>query len=174
MPGSSPTAAQLFWMKTDDKGKYELALDGQPLGWLQHGEYWNAESRAQFAGHTWLFRRPGSALGRTEILQGDNPTAIASYKSHWGGGTLTFSDASRMVVSCKGVWHHLWSLLDANGDTILTIEPTPRKVSVVRGQALATPGEDRSRLLLLAFFLWHQILQAQDEAEMVAIMSATS
>jgi hypothetical protein len=174
MAASSPTAAQLFWIKTDAKGKYELVLDGQPFGWLHHGEYWSAESRAQFAGHTWLFRRPGSALGRTEILQGDNPRPIASYKSHWGGGTLTFSDGSRMVVSSKGVWYHIWSLLDANGEAVLHIEPKPRKVAVIPGQALAMPGEDRSRLLLLTFFLWHEILQAQDEAEMVAIMSATS
>jgi hypothetical protein len=174
MPASSPTAAQLFWMKTDAKGKYELVLDGQPLGWLQHGEYWNAESHAQFAGHTWLFRRPGSALGQTEILQGDNPSPLASYKSHLSGGTLTFADGSRLMVSCTGVWHHVWSLLDANSDAVLHIEPKPRKVAVISGQALAAPGEERTRLLLLTFFLWHEILQAQDEAEMVGIMSATS
>jgi len=42
------------------------------------------------------------------------------------------------------------------------------------GRVLLIPGEDRDRLLLLIVFVWHEILQARDEAEMVANMSARS
>lgn len=174
MVTSSLTDAQLFWNKSFPEGRYELTLGSQPLAWLRHGEYWSAESQARFGEHAWLFRRPGSAPGQTEIVEGDSPVPLASYKSHWGGGTLTFSDGTRYLLSCTGVWHHLWTLLDSTGDVVLRIEPKARKVVVSHGPPLVRPGEDRDRLLLLVVFVWHEILQARDEAEMVAAMSATS
>ncbi|MGE5324487.1 MAG: hypothetical protein ACM3SW_16595 [Actinomycetota bacterium] len=174
MVTSSLTDAQLFWNKSFPEGRYELTGEGQPLAWLQHGEYWSAESQARFGEHSLLFRRPGSSIGHTELVEGDSPAPLASYKSHWGGGTLTFSDGNRYLLSCTGVWHHLWTLLDSTGDVVLRIEPKVRKVVVSHGPSLLRAGEDRDRLLLLVVFVWHEILQARDEAEMVANMSATS
>lgn len=176
MPYTSLSACtELFWTKSHPEGRYELILDGQPLAWLQHGEYWNSESQAGFAGYQWSFRRPGAALGHTEIRQNDLPNPVATYKSHWGGGgTLTFSDGARFLVSCSGVWHHVWSLLDENGRTVLSVGPHSRRVLLSRPQGANLASEDHDRLLFLIVFLWHEILQARDEAELVAVMTATS
>lgn len=174
MSTSIPLSAQLFWSKASPEGRYELAFDGQPMGWLQHGENTNPQSQAQFCGHQWLFRRPGNAVGQTEILQDDSSTPVASYKSHWGGGTLTLADGSRFVLSCTGIWSQPWSLLDADGDTLLRVEPQPRKVIVSGRHNLNLPGEDRNRVLLFVVFVWHEILQTRDEAAMQDPVSAIS
>ena len=174
MSTSIPLSAQLFWSKAGPEGRYELAFDGQTIGWLQHGEYCNPESHAQFGGHHWLFRRPGSAVGHTEILQDDNATPLASYKSHFGGGTLTLADGSRFVLSCAGVWNQSWSLLDGNGDTFLRVDPQSRRVVVSGSHHLNLPGEDRNRVLLFVVFIWHEILQTRDEATMQDPISAVS
>lgn len=166
---------ELFWTRAQPDGKYQLLCNGQQLGWLQHGEYWSSESNAEFGGHIWRLRRPGTALGETELREGDLPNALATYKSHWGGGgTLTCSDGTRFLLACSGIWHHIWSLRDENGDTVLRIEPRSRKVSLGHTRNISLPGDEPDRLLLLIVFLWHEILQAQDEADIVAIMSATS
>ena len=164
MSTSVPFSAQLLWSKASPEGRYELNLDGQTIGWLQHGEYCNPESRAQFGGRQWLFRRPRNAVGRTEILYDDNPRPVAAYKSHWGGGTLTFADGSRFVVSSSGVWDQPWSLLDGDGETFLRVDPQSRKVIVSGSHSISLPGEDRNRVLLFVVFVWHEILQTRDEA----------
>ena len=173
---TSPAATELFWVKSQPQGRYDLVLNNEILGWLQHGDYWNSESRAHIAGQNWLFQRPGTALGSTEILQDDEARVrLAGYKSHWGGGgTLTLSDGSRFLLSCTGVWRHIWSLLDENGEPVLRIEPHTGKVFLSHGQSINLFRKDEKRTLLLLAFVWHEILQSQDEAEMVAVMNATS
>ena len=172
MSTSIPLSAQLFWSKASPEGRYELNFNGQPMGWLRHGECANPESHAHFGEHQWLFRRPGSAVGQTEILQDDSHVPIASYKSHFGGGTLTLADGSRFVLACSGVWNQPWSLLDGNGDTFLRVDPHSRRVVVSGSHNLNLPGEDRNRVLLFAVFVWHEILQTRDEAAMQDPVSA--
>lgn len=93
-------------------------------------------------------------LGHTEIRQNDLPNPVATYKSHWGGGgTLTFSDGARFLVSCSGVWHHVWSLLDENGRTVLSVGPHSRRVLLSRPQGANLASEDHDRLLFLIVFL---------------------
>jgi hypothetical protein len=173
---SFAAGSELCWVKSQPEGRYELVLNGQTLGWLQHGDYWNSESRAHLAGHTWLFRRPGSALGRTHILQdSESQIAIATYRSNWGGGgTLVFKDGRKFLLNCTGVWRHVWSLANENGDTIVRLEAHSRKVGLAPQQMLRLFSEDEPKILLLVAFVWHELLQSQDEAEMVAVMNATS
>ena len=99
---------------------------------------------------------------------------IASYKSHWGGGTLTLADGSRFVLACTGVWNQPWSLLDADGEIFLRVDPHSRRVVVSGSHNLNLPGEDRNRVLLFAVFVWHEILQTRDEAAMQDPVSAIS
>lgn len=174
MSTSAPLSAQLLWSKASTEGRYELNFDGQTIGWLQHGEYCNPQSHAQFGGRQWLFRRPRNAVGQTEILHDDNPRPVAAYKSHWGGGTLTFTDGSRFVVSSSGVWDQPWSLLDADGETFLRVDPQSRKVVVSGSHSINLPGEDRNRVLLFVVFVWHEILQTRDEAAAQDPVSAIS
>lgn len=174
MSTSTPLSAQLFWSKAGPEGRYELNFDGQPIGWLQHGENHNPESQAQFGGRQWLFRRPGNAVGQTQILQDDNPMPVATYKSHWGGGTLTFADGSRFVVSSSGVWNQPWSLLAGDGETFLRADFKTGRVVVNGTHNLNLPGEDRNRVLLFAVFVWHEILQTRDEAATRDPVSAIS
>ena len=66
---------------------------------------------------------------------------IASYKSHWGGGTLTLADGSRFVLACSGVWNQPWSLLDGNGDTFLRVDPRSLHGNRITGRPCAVANE---------------------------------
>jgi hypothetical protein len=162
---SAVAPVQLTWIKSNLKGRYELTANGPIVGSLQRVGFWKSASRAEFKGQSWSFQRSG--LGCTRVFQEPGAQHVAEFKANWlGGGTLTFADGQQFRLATKGFWHPVWSWLNKYGQTLVDVTPHDKTVFLV--------GAAESRYLpVLIMLSWHQILQSNDDAAVIAASAAT-
>jgi len=166
---SSTATLELTWVKSGGKGRYELTADGAVLGTLQRVGFWKPASHTEFRGQSWSFQRSGFA--GTKILQHPGERFVAEFKANWlGGGVVIFADSSQFQLTAKGFFRPVWSCIDDRGRTLMEITPHNKTVVLI-GEATKNYRED-GHLPLLIMLSWHQILQANDDAAVVAASAA--
>jgi hypothetical protein len=168
---SSPlTPIHLTWTKSNVRGRYELTSNGAVLGSLQRVGFWKPASHAEFQGQSWSFQRSGMA--NTKVLEEPGARLVAEFKANWlGGGMLTFADGRQFRLTSRGFWRPVWSWTDDHGAKL--VEATPHNKSVVLlGTAAVKNYQHDSYLPVLIMLSWHQILQANDDAAVIAASAA--
>jgi hypothetical protein len=139
------------------------------LGSLQRVGFWKPASHAEFKGQSWSFQRCG--LANTKILEDPATRQAGEFKANWlGGGMLIFADGRQFQLTAKGFWHPVWSWINDHGEKI--VEATPHNKSVVLIGVAAENYQRDNYLPVLIMLSWHQILQANDDAAVVAASSA--
>jgi hypothetical protein len=170
IPVSSAISSGLTWSKVSRNRSYELKLNDEIVGTLQHPGFFSSDFLAKTEDGQWTFRRAGLLGAGTQILDSASHQQLAMFKSVWGGGgDLTFADGATFHLTCKGSWRPVWTMIGAERQPVLHVHVREKTVDV-----LAT-GIPASRLSLLIMFTWYRMLQAEEDAAsaaMVAVMVA--
>jgi len=167
IPLSSAASGGLTWSKIPHSRSYELKMQGEAVGTLTRPSIWCAKYEAETAQGRWTFRRGGFLGTGGEILDTASGQLLATLKSHWGsGGTLTFADGETFRLECRGWWRPVWSVMTDAGQPLLRLHVREKSVELAE---VAAPAE--SRLLLLAMFAWHRVLQAEEDAASAATVA---
>jgi hypothetical protein len=159
IPLSSVISGGLTWSKLFHQD-YELKQNDEVIGTLHRPSVLSSTVLAETQSGHWTFRRSGLLGAGAQILDSSSQQEIATFKSSWSGtGTLTFADGQTFHFVCKGLWHPVWSVIAANGDTLLRLHTREKEVEVT-----AQSDVTDSRLSLLLMFMWYRVLQAEEDA----------
>jgi hypothetical protein len=168
IPLSSAISLGLTWSKVSHKN-YELKLNDEVVGTLHRPSLWSSSFLAETQSGRWTFRRAGWLGAGAQILDSGSQQEVATFKSSWSGaGTLTFADGQTFHFVCKGLWHPAWSVIAANGETLLRLHTREKEVEVSAQSDVAD-----SRVSLLLMFTWYRVLQAEEDAAAAAIAAAS-
>ena len=156
----------MLWSK-QGKGRYELRSGTALFGSVQRRGWCAREFSADSSSGNWIIRRVGLGL-RTEIYLAGGEGPIASFKPGWSsGGLLTFADGQTFRLSARGFLRPIWTVSSENGRQILAVDHRGKSVTVRAAENL-----EPQRLALLALFTWCRILQASEDAAVVAFVSS--
>ena len=169
IPLSPATSGGLTWSKLSRTRSYELKVNDQVVGTLQHPGFWSSNFLAETQSGRWMFRRGGWFGAGSEVLDSSSQEQIATFKSVWGGGgTLTFADGQQFQLECTGWWRPVWSVTGAGGETLLRLHTREKTVEVPRAGSVPD-----TRLSVLIMFTWYRILQAEEDAAATAVAAAS-
>jgi hypothetical protein len=169
IPLSSATSGGLTWSKISRNRSYELKLNDEVVGTLQHPRFWSSSFVAGSQSGRWTFRRGGWFGAVSEVLDSSSQQQIATFKSVWGGGgTLTFADGQQFQLECKGWWRPVWSVIASSGETLLRLHTREKTVDIPTVSSVPD-----TRLSLLIMFTWYRILQAEEDAAATAVAAAS-
>ena len=169
IPLSSAISGGLTWSKISSNQSYQLKLNDEIVGTLQHPGFWSLSFIAESQSGRWIFRRSGWFGSGSEILDSTSRQQIATFKSVWGGGgTLTFADGQQFQLECKGWWHPVWTVVAKRGETLLRLHTREKTADVPNAGSIPD-----ARLSLLIMFTWYRILQAEEDAAATAVAAAS-
>jgi hypothetical protein len=169
IPLSTAISGGLTWSEISRNRSYELKLNDEVVGTLQHPRFWSSSFVAESQSGRWTFRRGGWLGAGSEILDSFSQQQIATFKSVWGGGgTLTFADGQQFQLECKGWWRPVWSVVGKGGETVLRLHTREKTVDMPN-----SGGVPDTRLSLLIMFTWYRVLQAEEDAAATAVAAAS-
>jgi hypothetical protein len=165
LSSSSAVSGGLTWSKIPGSRDFEFKLNGESVGKLRRGSWLSSSFLAETQSGNWTFRRGGCLGSGAGILDSATQQPVASFKSSWGtgGGDLTFADGQTFQLKCSGWWRPVWSVVADTGATLLQLHAREKTVEVRTGSAV--PDE---RLALLVLFTFYRVLQAEEDAVMIA------
>jgi hypothetical protein len=167
VPSFSPLSSERTWTKIRCNRSYELRLGSEVVGTLKRPSFWSPSFLAETQKGRWMFRRSGVLGSGAVIADSDSGESIATFRSAWGcGGVLTFADGQIFRFECRGWWHPVWSVLDANGEPVLHLHTREKTVDLPSPH---TVPDDR--LSLLVVFAWYRVLQAEEDAASAAVIA---
>ena len=165
IPSSSAVSGGFTWSKIPHSRNYELKLNGDTMGTLEHPSCWSSKFLAKTRDGRWTFRRGGFLGTGARIEDADSEQSIATFRSSWSaGGTLIFADGQTFHLACKGLWHPVWTVATEDRQPVLHLR-TREKTVELRASA-AVPSV---RLSLLIMFAWYRVLQADEDAASAAV-----
>jgi hypothetical protein len=169
IPLSSATSGGLTWSRLSRTRSYELKVNDQVVGTLQHPSFWSSSFVAESQSGRWIFRRGGWFGAGSEILDSSSQQQLATFKSVWGGsGTLTFSDGQQFQLECNGWRRPVWSVVGKGGETVLRLHTREKTVD---GPNVGSVPD--TRLSVLIMFTWYRVLQAEEDAAATAVAAAS-
>jgi hypothetical protein len=168
-PLSSATSSGLTWSKISRNRSYELKLNDEVVGTLEHPSFWSSSFVAESQSGRWTFRRGGWFGAGSEVLDSSSQQRIATFKSVWGGGgTLTFNDGQQFQLECNGWWRPVWSVVGRGGETVLRLHTREKTVDMPNVGSVPD-----TRLSVLIMFTWYRVLQAEEDAAATAVAAAS-
>lgn len=167
-----PTAIStgFTWKRLPRNGGFEFRRDNKVVGSLKRPSIWSGNLIAESSHGTWMFRRCGFLGTSVEVVGIESQQQVATFKSSWGmQGVLTFADGQRFRLSCKGVFHPVWTITADSCEPVLRLHSREKSVEMRDHSQLS-----EERLLLLAMFALDRVLQAEEDAASAAVVAVFS
>lgn len=80
---------------------------------------------------------------------------------------MTFTDGQKFLITSRGFWHPVWSVMTEDGQPVLQVHMRERSVEI---QSENVP---HARLALLTMFTLYRKRQVDEDAAAVAVIAAT-
>lgn len=162
-------STRFTWCKLPHNQGCELSLNGEFAGSLRHPTMSSSTCEAATPACSWTFLRTGFWGTGTEIVESASRQPIATFKPAWNNrGTLIFTDGQNFSIECKGIWHPTWTTKSMSGEVVAALHTRERTAEIASGTSL-----DAHRQLLLLIFMLYRVLQAEEDAAIVAVAAAS-
>ena len=157
-PLSECTGRELLWTSPSAFSReWELHDRDELCARLSCGWGFHAGAEGETEEGRWRFRRRGFLRGGVEMFSAGAETPLASYRSHWRGGTLRFADGRELKWTHESLWKGIWRFDGPDGTPWLHLRRRARFIGA-RAELMLDPGEARAPegplLALLSWYLY--------------------
>jgi len=164
-----PVCGEFNWRQLPRNRGYELTLNGEFAGSLRHPTISSTACEASTPSCNWTFLRTGFWGTGTEIVDSASRQHVATFQPAWNNrGTLIFADGQSFSLECKGIWHPTWTIKSSAGESVGWLHMREKTAEIAPGAVL-----DAERQMLLVMFLLYRVLQAEEDAAIVAVAAAS-